>query len=112
MNDQYGHAIGDKVIVGFAEHIKRSVLYPCTIIRLGGDEFTSIIHNRLLKDILNNLVKSLSSFNIVLPIGSVYSVRVSIGFASVSCLHGFDTAIALADKEMYLNKKRAKSKGD
>ncbi|KFA95868.1 GGDEF domain-containing protein [Vibrio sp. ER1A] len=47
INDQYGHAIGDKVIVGFAEHIKRSTLYPCTIIRLGGDKFTSIIYDRL-----------------------------------------------------------------
>lgn len=39
MNDTYGHDVGDKVLVAFAEHMKTRLDEKDRIFRLGGDEF-------------------------------------------------------------------------
>ncbi len=39
INDQYGHAVGDKVLVFFANHLANTVRSGDLIIRKGGDEF-------------------------------------------------------------------------
>ncbi len=45
INDSLGHLIGDKLLVAIAERIKAS-LRPCDVVaRMGGDEFTILIHN-------------------------------------------------------------------
>jgi diguanylate cyclase (GGDEF)-like protein len=43
VNDVYGHDIGDKVIVEFANHIKASLGQSVTVSRLGGDEFAVLV---------------------------------------------------------------------
>ncbi len=45
INDSYGHFIGDKLLVSFAERIKASVRPGDIIARLGGDEFTILFNN-------------------------------------------------------------------
>jgi len=42
INDNYGHEIGDKVLVAFAELLKKTVRKTDTVARLGGDEFVII----------------------------------------------------------------------
>ena len=42
INDAYGHAVGDEVIVSFANILKKSIQQRMTIIgRIGGDEFVA-----------------------------------------------------------------------
>ncbi|MEO9469343.1 EAL domain-containing protein [Parasphingorhabdus sp.] len=43
VNDVYGHDIGDKVIMEFAEHIKSSLGQSVIVSRLGGDEFAVFV---------------------------------------------------------------------
>ena len=45
INDQYGHAIGDKVLIEFATRLKKSSRNDEIIARIGGDEFTLLIDN-------------------------------------------------------------------
>ena len=45
INDQYGHAIGDQVLIQFAEKVETCLRKTDTIARQGGDEFTLLIPN-------------------------------------------------------------------
>lgn len=42
INDQYGHSVGDKVLIFFANHLANTVRSGDLIIRKGGDEFIII----------------------------------------------------------------------
>ncbi|MFY7865293.1 diguanylate cyclase domain-containing protein [Roseateles sp.] len=43
INDQYGHAAGDALLVGVAQHIKQVLREGDTFARLGGDEFIVLL---------------------------------------------------------------------
>lgn len=43
INDQYGHAVGDEVLIGVASALKMSVRQNDCVARFGGDEFVLVI---------------------------------------------------------------------
>tara|TARA_R110002167_G_scaffold110677_9_gene281528 strand:+ start:29176 stop:30396 length:1221 start_codon:yes stop_codon:yes gene_type:complete len=43
LNDSYGHAIGDQLLIEVAYRIKESVKAEDTVVRLGGDEFVILV---------------------------------------------------------------------
>ena len=45
INDSLGHLIGDKLLVAIAERIKASLRPGDVVARMGGDEFTILIHS-------------------------------------------------------------------
>jgi diguanylate cyclase (GGDEF)-like protein len=45
INDLYGHDTGDKLLKQFSERLLKSVRRSDTVARMGGDEFTVILHN-------------------------------------------------------------------
>ncbi|WP_186579617.1 response regulator [Aquibacillus kalidii] len=83
INDAYGHVIGDKVLVTFAEHMKNKLRPNDTIIRYGGEEFivllpetnadeAKVVLERLLKkfaDISFTDVEELEEFNCTFSAG-------------------------------------------
>lgn len=50
INDEYGHAVGDKVIIDIARCLKRSCGNKDVVFRLGGDEFAVYIPGMLNED--------------------------------------------------------------
>jgi diguanylate cyclase (GGDEF)-like protein/PAS domain S-box-containing protein len=44
VNDLYGHAIGDRVLIAVAHRMKHTLREGCTLSRLGGDEFVVLIN--------------------------------------------------------------------
>lgn len=45
INDSYGHDTGDKLLKQFSSRLQNSVRRSDTVARMGGDEFTVILHN-------------------------------------------------------------------
>ncbi|XWX63936.1 GGDEF domain-containing protein [Desulfitobacterium sp. AusDCA] len=45
VNDNYGHAEGDKLIISFAEIMTKSFRETDIVSRIGGDEFTAILYD-------------------------------------------------------------------
>lgn len=58
VNDTYGHAYGDKIILNFA-NILSSAMPKCIICRWGGDEFTVIVHDAT-REIMENYINKVA----------------------------------------------------
>lgn len=50
INDTYGHAVGDEVIIAVADALKRSCREHDIVLRLGGDEFAMFISGLITKE--------------------------------------------------------------
>jgi diguanylate cyclase (GGDEF)-like protein/PAS domain S-box-containing protein len=107
VNDSYSHAIGDRLLVKVADRIRQQLSDGDVTGRIGGDEFTVLLHRLSLREdaraIVNRLLVSLSEPLIVDEYEIVLSA--SIGIAGYP-LDGSDALalIANADAAMYAAK--------
>lgn len=114
VNDIYGHAMGDKILICFAEILK-AVVRPVDVIgRLGGDEFIAFCRNvhdevviekksRFINKYLLDAAVELMGENMTIPLG-----------ASIGCVVVPDEGIEFselrekADKALYAVKQNGK----
>lgn len=107
VNDSYSHAIGDRLLVKVAERIRRQLSDGDVAGRIGGDEFTVLIHHLNLREdarvMAERLLAVLSEPLLVDDYEIVLSA--SIGIAGYP-LDGLDAAtlVANADAAMYAAK--------
>ncbi|SDN19678.1 GGDEF domain-containing protein [Allokutzneria albata] len=112
VNDQYGHAVGDRVLCGIAARLREAVREPDLAARLGGDEFGVLLAEpgQRCDEVGAKLLAELSKPYRV--DGVEHTVRASIGLASAADVrHAEDRAdhlLRLADSAMYLAKNRGK----
>jgi diguanylate cyclase (GGDEF)-like protein/PAS domain S-box-containing protein len=108
INDTYGHKVGDYVLVEAARRIRECLREGDTVARIGGDEFTTILHsitnNNDAGMVADKIIKSIST-----PFHTeehICNIGVSIGI-SLFPEHGEDLEILLkkADMAMYKVKK-------
>ena len=113
VNDRYGHAAGDKLLVNVTENLRHVLRAEDTLARLGGDEFmlllTDIGSQRecalILDRILNSVSKPLSME------GNAVAVSASIGVSLYPQDHAdADTLIRHADQAMYVAKDAGKNR--
>ncbi|WP_018149993.1 sensor domain-containing protein [Leeia oryzae] len=111
INDYYGHAIGDHVLVVLAERMRKVIRGHDTISRIGGDEFVLLmteIHSYIdALEIIERVLVSCSE-PITLPDSSdTVSISASIGVALYPDIQFADELLRCADQAMY----RAKQQG-
>lgn len=106
VNDSYGHAIGDKVMKGFVDHVKRTLPHNSHFARLGGDEYVLILedidHDSALQkvDLLRESIKN----NHLVPESDVL-FAISIGMASMDdSIKDLDALLLEADINLYKSK--------
>lgn len=108
INDEYGHAEGDKALILIANALKKVASHrDCSIYRFGGDEFILLIHAEYAfaaEKIRDDIKKEIDEMNGTS--GKQYKVSVSVGFAK----YNENTAtipdfISAADAELYKIKK-------
>ncbi|MBR2299030.1 MAG: sensor domain-containing diguanylate cyclase, partial [Alphaproteobacteria bacterium] len=113
INDQYGHKIGDKVLMELAHVVERSVRPDDVVARYGGEEFvvflanvdskTAVLVAKRLKDAISNAVVYNES-------GAPVSWTVSIGVAPSGVSDEVGTMIKMADDAMYLAKNKGRNR--
>jgi diguanylate cyclase (GGDEF)-like protein/PAS domain S-box-containing protein len=112
VNDTYGHASGDDLLVEVARRIRRTVRPSDTVARLGGDEFV-IVCEDLTDDTgeaIAERVRTALEEPFRLSVGQV-RIGVSIGVATVTPADATATGLtaeellAMADKRMYADKR-------
>ncbi|NUF11834.1 GGDEF domain-containing protein [Acinetobacter oleivorans] len=85
VNDQYGHIVGDHVIVSIAEQLKQNIRSSDLIVRYGGDEFLILLEQVQFVDarLLAEKIRMAISLEEISLSGSdeKLHVSVSIGFA-------------------------------
>ncbi|HCI53108.1 MAG TPA: diguanylate cyclase [Gallionella sp.] len=113
INDQYGHAVGDELLVGIAERLKQALREGDTLARLGGDEFVAILTElERIEDaqmVLNRILLAASE-DIVTSIG-VAQVSASIGVTIFpQDASDADQLIRHADMAMYQAKLAGKNR--
>ncbi|MEQ1786116.1 MAG: GGDEF domain-containing protein [Acidimicrobiales bacterium] len=106
VNDTYGHAGGDELLVEVAKLLTSMARSTDAIGRLGGDEFV-IVCDGLTKPHTTNLIARLGdAFDVGL------GVRISVGVAGSRAGGTAADLLARADRAMYDNKRRLQRPGD
>ena len=111
INDKYGHAVGDKVLITVGNRLSQRIRKSDTVARMGGDEFTIIIRDIGDKKAINNLVNEIhKNLQEVMIIGDIEcKINSSIGIA-IYPDNGQDseTLLRYADSLMYEIKRNGK----
>jgi len=113
VNDKYGHAIGDKLLIEVASRLKKHLRQEDTVARLGGDEFVMLIgevsHNSELAQALHRLKRAVSApYHID---GKSIEISCSIGVANYSDERAdADTLLRQADQAMYMAKQSGRNR--
>jgi diguanylate cyclase (GGDEF)-like protein len=84
INDTYGHAAGDTVLITVAQRLVSVVRASDTVARLGGDEFVLIIESLTEREqivVLGEKLIEMLAQDILLDCGTRVSLGGSIGFA-------------------------------
>ena len=108
VNDQYGHAIGDRALVAMAGHLKRVLPDSAIIGRLGGDEFVACLPGTWPAHIQQQLLKRLGRA-FVLNGRPGLRIRLATSIGCIAWSPGvelFDSALARADAAMYAHKQQ------
>jgi diguanylate cyclase (GGDEF)-like protein len=114
VNDNYGHDIGDQILVKTGQGLESCVrLGVDTIARIGGDEFIVILANLKHQGDATIVAEKIIGFlaNEMIIDGQAIKVSASIGI-SVTSLSGMSSeeVIKKADNAMYQAKKNGKNK--
>ena len=104
INDRFGHAAGDKILVQAAQAMRKTVRLTDFVARIGGDEFVIMVPDRAFDEPSRQVAERL---DVVLRRHAIFA---SVGIASYP-KDGRTTAEVLlqADKQMYQAKRRRMS---
>lgn len=118
VNDTYGHAIGDDLLIQFANKLKHFTRQQDVVARIGGDEFVVLLknigdsHEEADIYVRNTLKRFEVEFNVGYPLKGMEQLLIckpSIGFVILdNDIKSADEVLKQADSKMYEQKKRSK----
>ncbi|MDQ1723865.1 MAG: hypothetical protein QOG52_893 [Frankiaceae bacterium] len=111
VNDQFGHAGGDELLIAVARRLVNEVRPRDVVARVGGDEFAILLRDvgdaNALNVVAQRLLQALSTpYNIA---GQTISVTASIGIARATDSRDAEHLLAAADVAMYGAKRNGKN---
>ncbi|SPB17702.1 diguanylate cyclase [Caballeronia novacaledonica] len=111
INDDFGHPVGDAVILGVVDCLRRIVGESGFIGRVGGEEFTVLLPGHDAASAANlaeRMREAISDSLIVPPVDR--RITASFGVSHNEAGDGFDTAYALADAALYRAKRGGRNR--
>ena len=111
INDHYGHAMGDKVMVRVGVRLQQVVRSIDTVARFGSDEFGILIEEIQRKSDVRDLVQHVfNSFKESIEVDGVpFSIAASIGYA-VDSVGEIDSETLLQNAQVAMNEAKEKGK--
>jgi diguanylate cyclase (GGDEF)-like protein len=113
INDDYGHAIGDQVLIYIAKTVRETIRQGEIIGRYGGDEFALLLpgsNSASGQQIAERLREKMAYERIATPKGNL-SITLSLGIAELRETHSthLDTLLEFADQAMYAAKRAGRN---
>jgi len=113
INDNNGHATGDKALIEFTKACKKSIRDIDILGRLGGDEFAILLLNTEFKEariVTERIRRSIESCEVLNDKGETIFMTSSIGVAMIdSKISNVADMLALADGAVYLSKEKGRN---
>ena len=110
INDNYGHEIGDRVLIEFTKRVKENRDHGEHLFRLGGDEFVTIKEHATIENAKECLERTRAAIEKTMEINGIeLNLGVSMGIALYSDSLDTDILMRQADVSMYENKKARKA---
>ncbi len=106
INDAFGHAEGDRVIIDSASIMKRRCREGDILARTGGDEFSMLLHDTdaaTTKEILQNINKACEQYNNINP-NRRYDISLTLGCGTAVMGESVEKAAKEAEESMHNNK--------
>lgn len=117
VNDSYGHAVGDEVLVAVANRLRRAVRPTDVVVRMGGEEFAVIMYcadanqsnpalfERILRAINQRPVKTAASnLSVTVSLGVCFYSGAELGPQSVEAI------LECADAKLYQAKEGGRNR--
>jgi len=114
LNDQYGHAVGDRALELAARALRKAARETDAIIRWGGEEFLVMARNSSRAEahlLAGRICTLMAEQELVLDSGEILKWNCSVGFASLPFQVedpgwiGWERVVEIADACLYLAKK-------
>lgn len=108
INDQFGHLIGDEVLLMFSQLMTQSFREQDMLFRFGGEEFIAIFECPSIEDmacVINRFREKVSAFNFP----QIGKVTVSVGYTEIQPIDTSALLIDRADAALYFAKKNGRN---
>lgn len=114
VNDDFGHDVGDRLLVMVSDQMKRALREGDTLARLGGDEFVAVLTDlNDANDCASTLQRLLDAAGQPMPLGEAdlkVSASLGVTFFPQSDPVDADQLLRQADQAMYLAKQQGKNR--
>lgn len=119
VNDVYGHAAGDQLLIQLSELLKKICRESDCVVRWGGEEFLifSRFSDRVEAALMGERIrKSIERYEFILPNGEILKKTCSMGFASYPFIQAqiteltWEQVIDVADFALYAAKKSGRNR--
>lgn len=114
INDTYGHIVGDKVLINFAELIRANLRKGDTLVRYGGEEFLAILPGASAEGVLvvGEKIRRFTEENTIKHSSQDIKITVSIGGVSYPEveIENVEDLVKKADDNLYNAKDTGRNK--
>ena len=104
INDTYGHLVGDEILIGVAESLRRAFRSSDIIARIGGDEFSAYLKDVRNLEFVQERCRLLEGY--VNEIREDINVTVSMGVTIAQGNDDYETLFRRADEALYEAKEK------
>jgi len=107
INDRHGHAVGDHVLVGVADIMRKSVRQRDTVVRWGGEEFAILLpraNEAKALEKAETIHHSVTASGLLNEVDPMRKLSVSTGLAMVDLSKPLEYTTASADLALYAAK--------
>ena len=113
INDTYGHAVGDKVIVSLSNILQNNSRKSDFVIRFGGEEFLVLLYDASLsfgEKIAENIRKTVENSELIIKDNNIkYSLSLGVACFDEKQDNNLESTTNRADKALYKAKTRGKN---